>query len=229
MGKRYFLIIQLFFFLSSQFCLSQTGRVTYSVVNLNESNATRVKKMKEELELMEFTLSYDREKSFFKKEKHIPKDQLISNIATVIIGAPSDFFQNLKNKESLHNISISNNMYQVDHSYKMKNWTLTTETVVIEKYTCYKAILKEYNSRTESYLETIAWYTPDIPASFGPIGYGGLPGLILQLQYKTSVFTATNIILNPKKVNIENIEIGSKITVKEQVKLLRKGRKVTED
>jgi GLPGLI family protein len=41
-----------------------------------------------------------------------------------------------------------------------------------------------------------AWYAPDIPVRFGPIGYGGLPGLILELQNESATFYVTKINLN---------------------------------
>ncbi|MFD1614665.1 GLPGLI family protein [Gelatiniphilus marinus] len=208
---------------------SQSAVITYEVSNVTENSTDRIKKLKEELQLMEFTLQYNKINSYFKKERNIPKHKFINKIATIIIGAPSDFYQNLALKKSSYNTTINNKLYEIDHNYKMKGWELTTESVIIEKYTCYKAILKEYNNRTESYFETVAWYTPDIPVGFGPIGYGGLPGLILQLQYKKSIFTATKIVLNPTKVKIEKPKQGKKISVGEQVKLMRSARKVTPD
>jgi GLPGLI family protein len=35
------------------------------------------------------------------------------------------------------------------------------------------------------------------PVRFGPIGYGGLPGLILELQNESATFYVTKINLNP--------------------------------
>lgn len=226
MNSKLIYIALIVFHFSAQ---SQSGIVKYEILNINDSTSDRVKKLKEDLELMEFTLQYDKNSSYFKKEKSLPKDKLISKIATIIIGAPSDFYQTLSLKESSYNTSIDNKLYEIDHGYKMKGWELTTESTIIEKYVCYKAILREYNNRTESYFETIAWYTPDIPFGYGPIGYGGLPGLILQLQYKKSIFSAKKIVLNPEKVNIKKNKSEVKISVKEQVKLMRSVRKVTPD
>lgn len=38
------------------------------------------------------------------------------------------------------------------------------------------------NSKKENKFNIIAWFTTEIPASYGPLGYGFLPGLILELK-----------------------------------------------
>ena len=49
-------------------------------------------------------------------------------------------------------------------------------------------------------VETItAWYTPQIPVSHGPDKYGGLPGLILEVNAGETVMLCTKVILNPEK------------------------------
>jgi GLPGLI family protein len=71
-----------------------------------------------------------------------------------------------------------------------QNWKLTNESKIIDGYTCYKAT-NEYivvNSKGTFKHPVIAWFCPQIPISIGPRGYGGLPGLILELQEWNSVF-----------------------------------------
>ncbi|MDR0954854.1 MAG: GLPGLI family protein [Rikenellaceae bacterium] len=55
-------------------------------------------------------------------------------------------------------------------------WTLSSETKTILSYTCRKATA---TFRGRSYT---AWFTTDIPISSGPWKFGGLPGLILQIE-----------------------------------------------
>lgn len=219
-----------FYILSISFATDcQTGIIIYKVSPLEKKESELATKIQKEQELMEFQLSYNSEKSFFKLLKYIPIDELYSKIAATLSGADEDFFQNTVNKTSLYNKTVNNKTYKVNHSYKMNNWELTNENIVINNYVCYKAILKEYNDKTEQYFNTTAWYTPDIPIGYGPIGYGGLPGVILHLQFNNNVFTATDIVLNPKKTDIKTISEGKLVTVKEIVKLMRAARKVTED
>lgn len=208
---------------------AQTGIITYSVESKNENDHEMLRKIKTELELMEFTLRFDSETSHFKKEKNIVKDQLGSDLAITLVGATDDYYQLRNSKNSASNKTISSKVYQVDRSYRMTEWELTNETTLISNYTCYKAVLTEYNNRSETTFTTIAWYTPEIPVGYGPIGYGGLPGIILQLQYRKSVYNATHITLNPKKINVAKIENGEKVDYKEMIRLRRAARKVTED
>ena len=53
-------------------------------------------------------------------------------------------------------------------------WTIGDSTKIILGYECLMAI-SNYHGR-----EWTAWFTPEIPASFGPWKFHGLPGLILE-------------------------------------------------
>ncbi|WP_397444705.1 GLPGLI family protein [Polaribacter sp. R77954] len=74
-------------------------------------------------------------------------------------------------------------------------WKLTQESKLIGGYLCYKAI---NTSSKNTKQKPIAWYAPQIPASFGPKHYFGLPGLILELEETAIIFKVKNITLNPK-------------------------------
>ena len=90
-----------------------------------------------------------------------------------------------------------------------KKWNLTNESKKIDNYICYKATT-EYiviNSKGKFVHPVIAWYCPEIPNKFGPAGYGGLPGMILELQEKNNVFGAIKIEL---KAPLEKIQIPKK-------------------
>ena len=63
------------------------------------------------------------------------------------------------------------------------------------------------NSKGKFVHPVIAWYCPEIPYKFGPAGYGGLPGMILELQEKNNVFGAIKIEL---KAPLEKIQIPKK-------------------
>ena len=68
-------------------------------------------------------------------------------------------------------------------------WNIQTDHKKIIGHTCYKAI-GTYQGR-----EITAWFTPDIPISNGPLEYGGLPGLILELEIwdNPSIFKAIEL------------------------------------
>ena len=97
------------------------------------------------------------------------------------------------------------------------NWVLSTETKLIDKKTCYKATTTYYginSDRTFQYPVT-AWYCPEIPLPYGPAGFGGLPGLILELQKNKVTFGAVKINLNSKKKTLTTMPLKGQLIRKE--------------
>ena len=107
---------------------------------------------------------------------------------------------------------------------------MTGETKNIGNYTCYKATKTRKETRTsmsmtdgeteekkeEIIIETVAWYTPEIPISNGPEQFWGLPGLILEVQDGKQTIVCTEIVLNPsEKIEIKEPTKGKKVTQKE--------------
>lgn len=66
-----------------------------------------------------------------------------------------------------------NSYYQ--EKYPLMQWSFVNEKKSILGYTCQKATCI-FRGRTY-----IAWFTPQIPARYGPWKFGGLPGLILKV------------------------------------------------
>ncbi|MEL4307249.1 GLPGLI family protein [Joostella sp. CR20] len=89
-----------------------------------------------------------------------------------------------------------------------KYWEITDEVKMIGDYRCIQAIpvYKRYNEKTDTYYykkRTKVWFTPDIPLSFGPAQYKGLPGLILQIEHRRYTLTAIHIDLNPDEADLK--------------------------
>ena len=95
-------------------------------------------------------------------------------------------------------------------------WKTQNDTKKIGEYNCFKATTEIIvNSKGRKQLIT-AWFTPKIPVSFGPLGYDGLPGLILELEVYKKIYYAKKITLNFKEViKIEKPIKGIKVTEKE--------------
>ena len=118
-----------------------------------------------------------------------------------------ELIENLKLKDSFAYqaaaISISNNYrkYYSDNNLKLKgyrdgegnnvvlehgkpHWKITTESKMVNTYKCYKAtaIDSALNYKTKKYIiqNITAWFSPEIPYNFGPMGWDGLPGLVLE-------------------------------------------------
>ncbi len=105
----------------------------------------------------------------------------------------------------------------------INNWTLVNETKLIDGHLCYKAT---NTNRVENSLKAfnhpvVAWYCPKIPFSYGPIGYGNLPGLILELQVRNVVYGVRKINFESKEaLNFGILEKSKIISEKEESKRL---------
>ncbi len=66
-----------------------------------------------------------------------------------------------------------------------------------------------------------AWYTPQIPVGQGPGEYGGLPGLILELNAYRTTLLCSKIVMNPKVAEkIEAPTKGKEVTREEYTKIV---------
>lgn len=106
-----------------------------------------------------------------------------------------------------------------------KDWVFTDEEKIIQGFTCYKATLVKENVGEDTNSYVIAWFCPELPFNFGPNGFGGLPGLILELQVADKyIFGAKKIKLNDKSSEI-NFEKDCKNVIKEE-ELRKKSRSI---
>ena len=78
---------------------------------------------------------------------------------------------------------------------------MENETKEIQGLLCFKAISVKTIINTSGTFKfpIVAWYCPKIPLSFGPNGFGNLPGLILELQVRNVLFGVKKIDLNQTK------------------------------
>lgn len=175
--------------------------------------------MKLLLEDIEFNLFFKDNESIFKAETTLEheKSKLLKG-ALAYGGGNGLYYTNNHKKEMLYQTEAIGQTFIVK-SEKV-NWQLSNETKKIGKYICYKATCIE---KTKTYAgkihekEVVAWYAPDIPIPFGPVGYGNLPGLIIMLEYGGFVeFVVKRIDLNPKKeIVVKKPKKGELVTEKE--------------
>lgn len=109
-----------------------------------------------------------------------------------------------ENENTLYvNKFFNDNNYLIREDFEKINWKIEKETKTLLGYTCQKAI-GVCKGRTYT-----AWFTTDVPASFGPWKLHGLPGLILE-AYDASQrikFTCTKISLGTTSLNNLSLEL----------------------
>ncbi len=67
-----------------------------------------------------------------------------------------------------------------------------------------------------------AWFTPQIPVKTGPGEYGGLPGLILEMNIDRTTVLCSKIVLNPEETEaIKAPDKGKEVTREEYNKIVK--------
>ena len=125
-------------------------------------------------------------------------------------------YKDLKKSEIYSTGGVLSSNKAIKRTFNDYKWKFAKETKEILGYTCKKAYyLNDKNQKT------VAWYTTKIPIMDGPSIYGGLPGLILQIETSQSIITVSKvekIIDKTEKVEIPKFE--ELITYEEYRKLM---------
>ncbi len=129
------------------------------------------------------------------------------------------FYQNKKHKYILNKKTTYSGEKYIVKDTLTNDWIITQDSKYIGKYKCFKAYKKIYKDQIIT-----AWFTPEIPLPFGPVGYGGLPGLILELNYLNNHLLLQKITFKNQKIAITKPTEGSAVTAKEYNNLQFKRR-----
>ena len=90
------------------------------------------------------------------------------------------------------------------------DWKLTGKQKTILGYPSQEAKMKQDTT------EIVAWFTPAIPVSSGPMGMNGLPGMILEMNYGK--------LITIEAKNVTAMAVDKSVLVKP-----KDGKKVTKD
>ncbi len=204
------MMIRILFLLISAISFSQTnGTAIYKLQIAFDQDALDVDKkygyLQKAIDVcdkLEYKLIFNGNEANFYQEKNEGLDKTAVNMANILSETPKLCYQNTEKKMLLNEINADGNLIKANEfviSDTLKtNWTITNESKLIDTYLCYKAttIKKVQKGEKEFHENVTAWFCPALPFSFGPTKYGGLPGLIIELQEKNIAFTLKSISLN---------------------------------
>lgn len=157
-----------------------------------------------------FSLKYSKGEYLFEPiEDTKNEDQVMS------IGENSTIYLDINKDISISQESILDRIFLIKETVKKYTWDITTEMKEILGKKCIKATLKGNSS-------IVAWFTTEIPVSIGPMGYYGLPGLILQLETQTKNFFIQEVSLANNELLIEAPNKGKKISREDFNTLMKK-------
>ena len=140
-------------------------------------------------------------------------------------------FHNITESKKVDQRELGGKSYIIADSIKKLSWKVAGETKVILGHNCMKATAQRMQenfrmsmdngeAKREKVMDTmniVAWFTNEIPGSFGPDIYQGqLPGTILEID------------INNGRNTFKAIEISPKVDVA-KIKEPSKGKKVTAD
>jgi len=144
-------------------------------------------------------------------------------------GSDDIAFHNITESKKVDQKELGGKSYIIADSIKKMSWKVAGETKVILGHNCMKATTQRMQenfrmsmdngeAKREKVMDTmniVAWFTNEIPGSFGPDTYQGqLPGTILEID------------VNNGRNSFKAIEISPKIDVA-KIKEPSKGKKVT--
>jgi GLPGLI family protein len=187
-----------------------------------------------------FTLDFTKLESMYKEEQELdaPKGPSANSGVMVMVmggdGSSDILYKNISQNRMAHKTELMGKVFLIKDNLEAYDWKLTGEAKNIGNYSCYKAVYEKEEEDIQIDMidgevkeekvarkrTLVAWYTPDVPVSNGPSNYGGLPGLILEVNDGDQTIVCSEIILNPKEVKeIKEPTKGKVVTRKEFSKI----------
>ena len=229
--KKTVLLLVVLCTISTAYAQVKEGRITYlasadtskAIEKLNKNNSIPQKFKKsmlydlENARDLEFVLEFNQNESqYYLKESELENEgSQKTGYTEIFTGALYHYYTDLSSNEVLKKVEYFDKLLIIQESFV---WKMTQESKMIGKYTCFKATSTE---TVESHGRVIhrpieAWYTPQIPVSFGIQSFTGLPGLTLELRYNESILIkAIKMELNPnEEIEIKQLK-GKKVTAVE--------------
>ena len=147
-----------------------------------------------------YTLSFKGSESLFEEDLS-KREQTDPRLQRALNAIPSftppkvkvqKIYQNIEKGDKVEEVEFMTRYFIVENKLEQHAWKITPNKKKILDYICSAAKL-DTDSRTIT-----AWFTSEIPVSFGPDNYHGLPGLILGIEIDGDmVILASEINLNP--------------------------------
>ncbi len=91
------------------------------------------------------------------------------------------FIRDFEQAKTKDNRFLLGKKYLIEENIPRIKWKMLNEMKEVAGYICMKAETRD----TVNNIVVHAWYTDKIPHGGGPEGYGGLPGMILALDFNT--------------------------------------------
>src|SRR5699024_4765511 len=186
---------------------------------------TQFERIKKTTPYLTYTLDFNSKEALFKRPVTMAIDNGMNlNWTAGHIFPQGIYYMNLESGMSLIQHEMGFKLKEFDNQkiiiVKKKldslNWDIKENTKQIRGYTCQKAEAESPEELSDIKRELTAWFCPGIPVQFGPKNISGLPGIILELEYRHFTLYADKIKVSKernKKINPPTK--GKEVTQKE--------------
>lgn len=215
--------VVLFLFFSVIPILSQnkTTKITYGVSVTEQDNfKDEWDLIKDKVDFLSFSLIFNESEYSFTSDEVMDDINHEFKMLKILCGYTASIYYDKKTDFLYLSYNDVLGAYVLKKEKEEFDWKITTETKEIDGFLCYKAITNyTIVNPTGTYVYPIVvWFTPSIPLSIGPLGIGGLPGTILELQRKNITYGAKSIIFESDE-KIKKPSFKKVITIDELQKM----------
>lgn len=225
--------IILFFIISlNVYCQSGSGYAYYSkkaVINdslvrtskyIDSKTKDVVSKSIKEIEKFEYVLTFRKNEATYLESSKLNDDsekEIQIKMARAIVGFNGLIYYNSQNKSLIHKFDFGGTDFLIKSNQSDLNWILLNEKQTIGNILCFKAIttMNEEGRNGLIKKDIVAWYAPKINFNFGPDGFWGLPGLIIQIKTENIITTLSNIKFIDNEIELLKPKDGKEVTKKE--------------
>ncbi len=176
-----------------------------------------------------FELYYTEEASKYKErkqeEEEITGTQGNAQFRMRMNAPHREVYKNLTEDKMVDEREFMTKMFLIKGKAAPFAWKIADGQKKIMDYACMQAT---YQDSTHSY---VVWFTPQIPVSNGPDEYGGLPGMIMQVDINGGERTITAIEVVDEAVDAELLQEptkGKEVTQEEFREIMREKMKEME-
>lgn len=186
--------------LSSQFCFAQNEavlavytrqtKIPQSIQQIEDLSVRQLAIQQLKQQVHQYTL-------FCNGKEYVFSQALISEgNKELCLEGNNSVYMNFRNNEKVSLQRILDRQFVVEDSIGKYDWDIShDEHKDILGKRCMKATLKNNP-------DVVAWYCGAVPMPFGPLGYNGLPGLIMELENKSAIYCITALEIVADKITV---------------------------
>ncbi len=185
-----------------------------------------------------FLLSFNKKEALYEEQEklEVPSAKEGGVSVSIRFSGQGKKYINIQEGTKISEDDIIGKEFLIVETLQPFEWKLIEESKKIGEYTCFKAevVIPVSDSEKEEYAacqkkqetktslfsmdepkpkKITAWYTTDIPVSLGPVGYWGLPGLILEVRDDEMIILCSKVIVsNNATTTIKVPNTGKKVS-----------------